>query len=76
MKIEVGKFYKTRDGRKARIYAVDGRVHDERIHGAIWDNGFGLCGWAEDGSFYGDHSVSENDLVPEWEDPPEPEDKT
>jgi hypothetical protein len=39
MKIEAGKFYETRNGRKARIYAVDAGG-DYPIHGAIlFDNG-------------------------------------
>ena len=61
MQIEAGKFYRTRDGRKARIYAVDGE-----IHGAILS-----CGkWGEDGSFSPlfEHSA---DLISEWIDKPE-----
>ena len=33
-KIEVGKSYKTRDGREVRIYAVDGS-NGQPVHGAV-----------------------------------------
>lgn len=35
--IELGKTYKTRDGRDVRIYAVDGGVASNCVHGAIRD---------------------------------------
>jgi hypothetical protein len=48
MKIEVGKKYKTRDGRDVRIYAVDGfGVHC--VHGAYFDTAdYGEVGWIDD----------------------------
>jgi len=33
-KIEMGRFYRTRDGREVRIYAVDGE-DDYPVHGAV-----------------------------------------
>ena len=67
--IEVGKFYKTRDGMKIRIYAVDGHA-DYPIHGAILNS----CGewvitfWptAEGKSSLYPESVG--DIVGEWEE--------
>ena len=48
MKIEMGKKYKTRDGRDVRIYAVDGfGVHC--VHGAYFDTAdYGEVGWIDD----------------------------
>ena len=54
-KVEVGKTYKTRNGRQVRIYAVDG-AGDEAIHGAVWSK-LGTLGtwrsttWCADGSY-------------------------
>ena len=71
--IEAGKFYKTKGGSKARIYAIDGAQDGESqqpIHGA-W-----LCGdewfvmvWCEDGSQ--PHKLEDEfSLVGPWIDPP------
>ena len=59
----------TRDGRKARIYAVDGS-EGYPIHGAVrYMDGWINRSWKDDGRFYG-HSKSEEDLMPpkrkEW----------
>lgn len=73
MKIEAGKFYRTRDGRKARVYAVDGGG-EFPIHGAVlwpddktkWD----WCQWKEagDANLYG--CTKPYDLISEWVDRP------
>lgn len=48
MKIEVGKKYKTRDGRDVRIYAVDG-FGVYCVHGAYYDVAdYGEIGWIDD----------------------------
>jgi hypothetical protein len=39
-KIEVGKSYKTRNGRQVRIYAIDGS-DGQSVHGAILNEGKG-----------------------------------
>jgi hypothetical protein len=50
-KIELGKQYRTRDGREARIYAVDGQAHAP-IHGATKEmRGWVVREWAEDGQY-------------------------
>jgi len=64
-KIEVGKAYKTRDGREVRIYAVDGLGADA-IHGAL------LAGerywipysWDEGGSFLGSEPCDADIVIP------------
>jgi hypothetical protein len=70
MKIEVGKFYKTRNSRKARIYATDGGSQNCQIHGAILVPG---SGWLSTSWSNGVHNavahVRDDDLVSEWEDP-------
>jgi hypothetical protein len=65
MKIEAGKFYRTRDGSKARIYATDG----SEIHGAVnycwvWIQ----VGWLKLGRYKG-RSDHDFDLVSEWSEP-------
>lgn len=68
MKIEPGKFFKLRNGQKARIYAVDvGR--EKIIHGAYCDdNGFMLA-WYSDGRTDRDGIDSVWDIVSEWVEP-------
>ncbi len=47
--IELGKQYKTRDGREVRIYAVDGGGH-KPIHGAIREgDGWFAASWLQGG---------------------------
>ena len=52
MKIELGKQYRTRDGREVRIYAVDGGgdwpVHGAYMHGDTWR----IISWTAEGSVY------------------------
>jgi len=68
MKIEVGKFYKTRDARKVRIYAIDGGDGDP-VHGAQFhDKEWLAYQWDDDGNFVTDRD-DDNDIVSEWEDP-------
>ena len=71
MKIEVGKFYRTRDGRKARIYALDG-TDEYPIHGAIlYLNGeWGSYVWNNAGCYL-PTQPHPSDLVSEWIDKPE-----
>jgi len=66
MKIEAGKFYKTRGGEKVRIYAVDG-AGVFSIHGAVLEReSWVVTSWNEDGS--SDFSES-NDIAGEWVEP-------
>lgn len=69
MEIEVGKFYKTRDGRKARIYAIDGGSGD-MPHGAILSGEYWVSmAWFSNGAtcLYEDEA---RDLVAPWIDKP------
>lgn len=68
LKIEVGKFYKTRDGRKVRIYSTDsgGRYP---IHGAVrFDKGWSMNTWQENGSEVLGTREYDDDIISEWED--------
>lgn len=70
MKIEAGKFYKTKSGRKIRIYATnctpDGQGY--AIHGAIEYLGvWNLTSWQSNGRW--DSRPHTNDIVSEWEEP-------
>lgn len=59
-----GETYKTRDGREARIYAVDGRG-DFSIHGAILDkDGWYPAEWTKSGRHYGPEMAGPSDLMP------------
>lgn len=62
MTIEMGKQYRTRDGREVRIYAVDG--HPElTVHGAVkLEDGWEVCGWRSDGRL-GGYTKTDSDLV-------------
>lgn len=73
--IEAGKFYKTRSGLKARIYATDCRkcgYSDPVAHGAIFD--FAEWNfrewWLSDGKDATVEHEREFDLVTPWADPP------
>jgi len=61
--IELGKQYKTRDGREVRIYAVDGGG-EYPVHGAIkYDGGwFSRC-WAAKGAMFLDYQHFSGDLI-------------
>lgn len=72
MVIEVGKFYRTRDGRKAVVYSFYGeKGTEDEIHGAIRaiDNDVWLprC-WSIGGNFM-KKCESDCDLVAEWVEP-------
>ena len=71
MKIEVGKFYKTRSGRKARIYATDG-IKNYVVHGAmLTKDGWCRESWDIVGRNLEDFIDHRDDLVSEWVDPVE-----
>jgi hypothetical protein len=71
MKIEVGKFYKTRDGSEVRVYAVDGGGFD-KIHGAILQgNNWSATQWNSDGKWTKALGVTAFDIVSEQEEPKE-----
>lgn len=65
MKIEVGKFYKTRVGTKVRIYALDG-IGDFCIHGAVQMQE----GWDDSAWNYSGKSIYDRceDIISEWEE--------
>lgn len=68
MNIEAGKFCKTREGRKARIYATDGPKSDP-IHGAIFIEGnWHVWHWNMDGRFL-ITACHKHDIVSEWVEP-------
>ena len=66
--IEVGKFYKSRDGHKIRIYAIDG-YPNYPIHGAILgDDGWGVEQWTQEGFYLWRESECRADIISEWEE--------
>ena len=59
-----GETYRTRDGREARVYAVDGGG-SHPIHGAIkTDFGWESENWRENGSVYSSEPRGQADLMP------------
>lgn len=66
MKIEAGKYYKTRAGNKARVYATDGHG-DFPAHGAVLIDGWRLEKWTLDGKAI-PRGTYPTDLVSEWTD--------
>lgn len=65
-----GKHYRTRDGKKVRIYATDGRSNIP-VHGALLrDNGWDQRAWNSSGTYFSSegHSL---DIIAEWIDRPE-----
>lgn len=71
VKIEVGEFYITRKGQKAKIYALDGYM-DEGIHGAVYEDLevpiLRLMGWDGSGRYESGY-LHEHDLVDKWRGP-------
>lgn len=71
MNIEPGKFYRTRDGKKARIYATDGGS-PYQIHGAVQcDEVWVSHTWTKDGIFREGTLQADSDLISEWREEPE-----
>lgn len=69
LKIEAGKFYRTRDGRKAGIYRTDAKGK-RPIHGYIVDSEENAFCWYKGGYSFSNRDVKyENDLISEWQEP-------
>lgn len=70
MNIETGKFYKTRDGRKATIYVI----YEEpdvfkNIHGATFrGDQWWVCSWHKNGKFLTNEEWG-LDIISEWTEP-------
>lgn len=74
MELKVGAFYVTRDGRKARIYALDGEANTgAEVHGAVLDDGengkaWEPANWSRDGEYISG-AQSSQDLISVWVEP-------
>lgn len=68
MKIEVGKFYKTKAHEKVRIYALDGEDQGVKtIHGAVlYEDRWISHIWVHDGRNI-KRSDSHRDIISEWD---------
>ena len=71
MKIEKGKFYRTRDGRKAEIYSTDNYESRFSVHGRILKSSAGPQGWTDSEAYLSSGPEHCLDLVAEWFDKPE-----
>lgn len=65
LKLEVGKCYKTRDGRKAFI-SIQNKL-DKKFSGIFVGCNY-CCAWFNDGCYKIDKSESSFDLISEWND--------
>ena len=62
--IELGKEYKTRDGREVVIFATNGRGEHPVIGQILYKNGeWELSTWTADGFVYSNCSLSPGDLI-------------
>jgi len=62
-KIEIGKQYRTRDGRDVRIYAIEPKGMYP-VHGAILTDGvWGSSNWVYSGCYYFDGKKEPEDLI-------------
>jgi hypothetical protein len=72
MNFEEGKYYKTRDGHKARVLCTDYPTNDYVVYGYVYlDTGIKHFHWQKNGRCYltCEH---EADLVAEWTEPKPP----
>jgi hypothetical protein len=71
LQIEVGKYYTTRDGRKVRIYAVDGRG-SQPVHGAILrEDGWQTNLFNSNGGYFRDSTnPHSSDIIAPWIEKP------
>lgn len=70
LKLSTDGFWKTRDGRKVRIYAIDGS-RGRSVHGAIFDGDeWYHYTWTAPGTYYF-LSEADSDIIGRW-----PEEKT
>jgi hypothetical protein len=61
MEIELGKNYRTRDGREVRVYSTDNDTSILSVHGAYWTGLlWNICEWLKTGSHFAD---SQLDLI-------------
>jgi hypothetical protein len=67
MKIEAGKYYRTRDGQKVGPMRYD---PDHRLSGYYWTQTGGAA-WRYDGLFSANGEPGERDLIAEWTDAPD-----
>lgn len=69
MKIEAGKFYLTRHGKKAKVYDLVKTNGENCIHGAVlYDFGWGIHSWY-DGGYFARSDSQPLDLIAEWVEP-------
>ena len=62
--IDINKQYRTRDGRKVRIYATDGMPPTHEVHGAIKNpKGWSPSSWTADGRYAGRATETDYDLI-------------
>ena len=69
MKLEVGKFYKTRDGRKAEVvYINEEWTEYERAIIKFEGKGYGHT-YSLNGTYYPGGGACNNNLIEEWKEP-------
>ena len=72
MKIEAGRFYRTRDGRKAYVAAIGNPLNAKDLYPAIgfMEGEHGLEGtWTTCGRYMDKREDHDSDLIAEWREP-------
>jgi len=71
MKIEKGKFYRTRGGVKAEIYSTD-NPKPYPIHGRLFSQkANSVLSWTQEGKYDNSHCECGVDIIAEWKDAPD-----
>lgn len=69
MKIEKGKFYRTRDGRKVEILKTDAKNAYPIIGITLHSDGYELCAhWCDNGMYLKSDEDDSYDIIGEWEE--------
>lgn len=68
IKLEAGKYYRTRDGRKAFVSGKN-PFSDTQCCICGFIEGYGSTSWTIDGNYYSDKSDVAYDLIAEWKEP-------
>lgn len=71
LKLEPSKFYRTRDGNKVKIYAIEDENPLYPIIGSIRNNGIWVLSlWTEQGQYqFNSYEFHSDDIVSEWIQP-------
>ena len=67
--LEAGKFYRTRNGRKAFVGCENPFADGSTLRVFGYIEGAGIAIWRTDGCYFSDGAAASSDLVAEWVEP-------